>query len=404
MTKTVKHILVFIIVLAMAIPTGIGIVKANEIPTFDIVSVVPDEVVTIETSDFPADMKFDVLIGKYGNFGQDGIKVGTQDSGKGGTFTATYKIPAELKGVGMLAIRLENKETGYYSFNWFENAAMPAEDQKTTPAPAATTEEEVFHPSFTITTVEMDKSITVSGSGFPKDTEYDVLMGVSGSFGVGGEKVSTQKTGAKGEFKATYTIPVNLQGAGKIAVRMESATSDYYAFNYFYNATYAEPVATTAATPKASATEAAVPTKADGAAPAGGEAAYSGYPSFSIVSVKKNMSVKIMADNLPADEMFEVYMENSEDAAAEKVKAGTLETKKGGSAEATFSIPADFKDLNQVTIRLTGTKTGFFAYNFFFNTDFPVAEITPAAPAAATEVAPAPTAKPAPTTAPTSTP
>ncbi len=388
MTKTMRQILVLLIILGIVIPTGVGIVNANKIPTFDIVSVVPDEVVTIETSDFPEDMKFDVLIGRYGNFGKDGTKVATQDSGKGGSFTATFNIPKELKGVEKLSIRLENKASGYYSYNWFENAVMEAKDKTATAAPAVEGEEVVYHPSFTITRVDMDKNITVSGTGFPVDMEYDVLMGEYGSTGAGGVKVSSQKTGSKGEFNATYTIPAVFQGEYKVAIRMESAKSVYYAYNYFYNASFppAEVPApveetTKAATPATATEDAAV--------------TYDGFPSFTITSVKKDGSIAIQAENLPADETFEVYMTDYDDGSAEVVKAGTMESKDGGAAMATFSIPSEIQGLNQISVRLSGLKTGYFAYNFFFNADFPVEE---AAPAATSSETPPPT--PAPTAAP----
>jgi hypothetical protein len=381
-----RYILVLLIILGIAIPTGVGIVNANKIPTFDIVSVVPDEVVTIETSDFPEDMTFDVLIGRYGNFGKDGIKVATQDSGKGGAFTATFNLPKELKGVEKLSIRLENKTTGYYSYNWFENAVMEAKDKTATAVPASG-EEVVYHPSFTITKVDMDKSITVSGTGFPVDQEFDVLMGEYGSTGMGGVKVFSQKTGPKGDFNATYTIPAVFQGGYKVAIRMESAKSAYYAYNYFYNASF----------PPAEAPAVVEATKAEtpAAATEDGVVTYEGYPSFTVTSVKKDVSVAIQAENLPPNETFEIYLTDYDDGSAEVVKAGTMETKDGGTATATFSIPSEIQGLNQISVRLSGMKTGYFAYNFFFNADFPVDE---AARAAASSETPAPT--PAPTAVP----
>ncbi len=384
MSKTIKLLLVLIIVMAIAVPTGVGIVNANKVPTFEIVSVVPDEVVTIETSDFPEDMKFEVLIGRYGNFGIDGTKVATQDSGKGGAFTATYNIPKDLQGVEKLSIRLENKESGYYSYNWFENAVMPAKDETATEVPD-TTVEVVYQPSFTVTSVEMDKSISVTGSGFPVDLEYDVLMGVYGSTGVGGVKVTTQNTGPKGEFKATYTIPADFQGAYRIAICLESAKSDYYAYNYFFNASY--PLPEVPSVGEATKVAAPVATVAS--------LGYQGYPFFTVTSVKKDASVAIQAENLPMDDTFEVYMTDYLDGSAKIVKAGTLETKNGGSAAATFSIPTEMKGVAQISVRLSGLKSGFFAYNFFFNTDFPAPQTTQSAvPTEAPALTPAPTATP----------
>ncbi len=399
MSKTLKIIFVLALVIALAIPTGVSIVKAHQIPTFSIVSVVPGAVVTIETSDFPAEMEFDVLIGRYGTYGLDGVKVATQNSDKGGTFTATFDIPEELKSVEMLSIRLENKETGYYAYNWFKNAVVPSTD--TTPEAVATgtasgtegdTEAVELHPSFTITSVQMDKSITVQGVGFPKDTEYDVLMGVFGSMGMGGVKSATQKTGAKGEFKATYTIPEEFAGAYMISVRMESTASIYYAYNYFYNSTYTPAEETTAVATSAAATPATVTATEEATT-------YSGYPYFSITKVVKNTTVSIMAENLPEGEVFDVMMSNYLDDSFEPIKAGTLDASKGGSMESSFTIPEALKDVHQIAVRLTGTKTGYFAYNFFYNETFPLEPTL-----APTEATVAPTPTTAATKAPTAVP
>jgi len=89
------------------------------IPTFSVTGVVKDSTVSINAINFPTNTTFDVLMGAYGTLGIGGTKVGTQDSGSG-TFTATYTIPANLKGAGQIAIRLQST-TGYFSFNWFYN-------------------------------------------------------------------------------------------------------------------------------------------------------------------------------------------------------------------------------------------------------------------------------------------
>ena len=91
------------------------------IPTFSIVSVVPDKSVTIQTYNFPASDSFDVLMGPIGTKGINGIKVATTASGNGGSFQATYSIPAGLKGAYQIAIRLQSPYSGYYAYNWFYN-------------------------------------------------------------------------------------------------------------------------------------------------------------------------------------------------------------------------------------------------------------------------------------------
>jgi hypothetical protein len=208
--------------------------------------------------------------------------------------------------------------------------------------------------------------------------------------GIGGEKVTVQKTGAKGEFKATYQIPEALKGAYMVAVRMESVKSEYYAFNYFFNATYipteeaaVESEAETAVTEAVAATE-TIETTVE-------EPTYQGYPSFAVTTVKKDTSVVIEATNLPQDEVFDVVLTDFVNASEETMTVGTLTADKDGKASGTFTMPAELKGVAQISIRLSGQKTGYFAYNYFFNQDFPMVEVVvEATEAPAAEATPAP--------------
>jgi hypothetical protein len=94
------------------------------VPTFTIKAVARDGSVTINAINFPTNTTFDVLLGAYGTLGAGGTNVGTQNSGPG-AFTATYNIPANLKGAQRIAIRLQSVATSYYSFNWFWNSNAP---------------------------------------------------------------------------------------------------------------------------------------------------------------------------------------------------------------------------------------------------------------------------------------
>lgn len=95
--------------------------KYSGIPVFYISGVVRNSNVTITTRNFPPGLVFDVLMGPMGTRAVNGIKVGTLNSGDGGTVTATYTIPASLSGSYRIAIRTQNYYTGYYSYNWFYN-------------------------------------------------------------------------------------------------------------------------------------------------------------------------------------------------------------------------------------------------------------------------------------------
>jgi hypothetical protein len=94
-------------------------------PTFSISSVVADNKVTIQTSNFPAGYDFEVLMGKMWTQGVDGIVVTTIDSGSGGSFSKTFNIPAALAGEDRIAIRLQATTDGWYAYNWFYNNTYP---------------------------------------------------------------------------------------------------------------------------------------------------------------------------------------------------------------------------------------------------------------------------------------
>ncbi|MFC1922911.1 LysM peptidoglycan-binding domain-containing protein [Chloroflexota bacterium] len=96
--------------------------KSNHpaVPTFEITSVVKNKQVTIKTYNFPPGTEFVVTMGKIGTQGINGKEVALTDSGGGGTFTATYKIPPKFHDMTQVAIRLQSS-IGFYSYNWFYN-------------------------------------------------------------------------------------------------------------------------------------------------------------------------------------------------------------------------------------------------------------------------------------------
>ncbi len=92
------------LVLVLSLFLGVGRVQADTYPTFSISAVEKDVSVTILTKDFPANKNFKVLMGEIGTRAEGGIEVATFNSGEGGAFTATFNIPAALKGRAQIAI------------------------------------------------------------------------------------------------------------------------------------------------------------------------------------------------------------------------------------------------------------------------------------------------------------
>lgn len=101
--------------------TGHNPQPAPVVPVIEVSGVARDQSVTIKGANFPAGYRFTVLMGDYGSMGVGGHAVTTVDSGAGGSFTATYTIPAALRGSSRIAIRLQSERGGYYSYNWFWN-------------------------------------------------------------------------------------------------------------------------------------------------------------------------------------------------------------------------------------------------------------------------------------------
>lgn len=212
------------------------------IPTISIVSVVKGEKVTIKTSNFPKNQVFTVRMGEYGTLGVNGIAVATTDSGAGGTFEATYAIPDALETREKIAIRLESP-AGYYAYDWFNNVSGAAPTsaatsvKTSTPTVTGTPKPVYTYPTFSITAVVKDSTVTVKTSNLPKNQTFTVRMGAYGTLAVGGTVVGTTESGEGGTQTYTYTVPDGLKGSQRIAIRMDSSSGPY-AYNWFWNSTY----------------------------------------------------------------------------------------------------------------------------------------------------------------------
>lgn len=96
--------------------------------------------------------------------------------------------------------------------------------------------------------------------------------------------------------------------------------------------------------------------------------AYSGYPTFSIVSVVKDKSVTIRTNNFPANDNFKILMNYMGTRGINGIKVGSISSGSGGSFSATFNIPSKLKGEYQISIRLQSTTgSGYYAYNWFYN-------------------------------------
>ena len=212
------------------------------VPIITIKSVDAGKTVTITATNFPKNIEFVALMGKMWTRGINGTEVGKLTSSDTGSFEATFEIPAEFKDHERIAIRLENKAGGYYSYNWFWNktggvvvTAVPTTSPTTTPT--STPAPAVKYPYFNIASVVKDNTVTVEGYDFPADTEFTVLMGKMWTMGINGTEAGTFNSGEGGALSATFSIPADLAGLSRIAIRVQAKTGGWYAYNWFWNNT-----------------------------------------------------------------------------------------------------------------------------------------------------------------------
>ena len=352
--KTKIPLILMIMVVALLITPAISAADpALVIPTFTITAVDEDNTVSIKAQNFPAGDSFKVTMGKFGTKGVGGVFVTNQNSDTG-SFTATYNIPASLKGLTRIAIRLQSPTSGYYSYNWFWNNDAPGGG--VTP-PSGTTwgyppagKNTIPHTKITDVTVGVD--VTVQGSNFTLNDTYNVYIGKFGTKGVGGVKVDTFDTDGTGKFTKTFSIPAALKDEGKLAIRFQSSNSGYYAYDWFVN---------TGVTPGPG------PGTTWGYPPAGKNT----IPTFTIQAVVKNDQVTIKATNFTTNDTFNVTMGKFGTKGVGGVKVTEQTTDGTGKFTATYDIPASLHGLSMIAIRLQSPASGYYSYNWFYNNTAP---------------------------------
>ncbi|MEA2008801.1 MAG: hypothetical protein U9O54_06740 [Chloroflexota bacterium] len=318
-------------------PVTVSAVGCASIPTITITDVVQDSTVTIQTANLPASDTFEVHMNFYGTLGIGGTIIETFDSGTGGTLTKTFSIPAVFHGQPRIAIRLVSPTSAYYAYNWFYNNTSAG----------GTGISYAGYPTFGITAVTEDQDVTIKGLNFPANDTFNVRMNYYGTLGVAGAIVDTVDTGTGGEFAATYTIPAPLYGEYRIAIRLESPTSGYYAYNWFYN----------------NSTTSGSAGSGGGSTPSG----YVGIPTFMIADVTRDQDVTIQANNFPANDTFNVRMNVYGTLGIGGTIVDTVATGAGGDFSATYTIPAAYYGHTKIAIRLESPTTGYYAYNWFWN-------------------------------------
>lgn len=344
-------LVVGVIIMAAAIFAWAVPARSATIPTISISSVLSDQTVTVQAQNFPANQNFIVTMGPMGTQGVNGYVVATTNSGVGGSFSATYNVPAELKGSERIAIRLQTSHAyPYYAYNWFWNNTTGG----TGGIPGYT-----GVPTFSIVSVEAGKTVTIQTDNFPPNQTFAVTMGAMGTQGINGIVVGTLNSGVGGVLKATFNIPAQLQTAYQVAIRAQTAHSaPFFAYNWFYNNT------TSTGTPGTGGQPAPTPQPVPPPPPV-----YTGTPTFTVCAVVQNTSVTIKTKDFPPNQTFQVTMGAFGTQGIGGYQVGTINSGTGGELTATFNVPSQLAGAGRIAIRAqTGQAYPFFAYNWFYNT------------------------------------
>lgn len=217
------HILIAILITALAFPQAAAAAPARAITvSFDVLSVIEDQSVTIRTRDFPAQTKFTVWMGLATRKAVGGFEAAAFDSGKGGVVEATFPIPEGIRGERIIGVRVESDNGYFTAYNWFFNR-----DQ------AGLIPAETVAPSLSFSEVKKNQTVTVEAAGLPPLSLFRVRVGPHETFYrdyVSVDPVQSDQAGA-----ARFTIPLgkNVQEAEYIAVRLDGAGR--YAYAAFSN-------------------------------------------------------------------------------------------------------------------------------------------------------------------------
>ena len=203
------------------------------------------------------------------------------------------------------------------------------------------------YPTFSISEVKTDESVTILTNNMPANKNFNVLMGEIGTKGIDGIVVATLNSDKGGSFLATFPIPEQLKGRAQIAIRLEGTDNPYYAYNWFWN-------------------DAKDGTWPEDYPPAQPPTCACNIPTFSIKSVVKGEDVTITTYNFPKNVEFTVLMGKMWTRGINGIEVATLNSGEGGSFEATFDIPEELANEERIAIRLEGTG-GYYAYNWFWN-------------------------------------
>ncbi len=322
--------------------------RADALPYFEISDVAPTTSVSLRFLGLPEGVDFVIRMGEHGTQALGGYVVGEIPPGTTGAYDMIVAIPTALKYKNWLDIRMDSTENEYGFYDSFYNYSGSAVCTTCATSTTGSSSYYGYIPTFSITSVVEDESVTVQTYNFPASQTFAVRMGPFGTLGIGGTMVATVDSGSGGSFSATFSIPDSLKGKAQIAIRMDSPQG-YYAYNWFDNAV----VEATVSTPIPGSSS-SVPSW------------YYGYPYFYIMSVVRDDTVTIDVYNLPPDQDFVVTMGPYGSYGIGGIVVATTNSGVGGYFTLTYDIPPALAGSYQIAIRMQSS-LGYYAYNWFYN-------------------------------------
>lgn len=258
---------------SLFLSVGVAGVLGAAAPSITALAVKPGATVTIRAHDFPGGQLFTVRMDKENSLSASSPAVDVTNTGAGGTFDETYKIPAALKNEPRIAIRFDSP-SGVVVSGVFANTSpfvsLP------TPLPGGTT---VGKPHLTVIAAVQGQSLTVRADRFPANQDFVIRVGPYDTFFTDYANLGKINSGAGGSFLFVLPIPASAASAEVITIRLDGG--GFVAFNASVNKTFGgqsgststnptpTPVSTLAPTPTPVSTLAPTPTPVSTLAPSG---------------------------------------------------------------------------------------------------------------------------------------
>ncbi len=211
-------------------------------------------------------------------------------------------------------------------------------------------------PTISITEVDRNNTVTISGKNFPTNQTFNVRMGHFGTLGIGGAESTTTVNSGNGAFTAKLAIPAAVHNYSRIAVRLENGSA-YNSYNWFWN----------------NSTATAVQTTDDKKVVVSGKPAYSGIPTIEFIKVEGEQ-VTFKTNNFPPNQLFRVTM-GSRASGGYSDFVTTFNSGDGANKEMSVTIPPRIAHYGYIWLRTQTTHVNPYSAYVGFNNPAAVSNV-----------------------------